>query len=416
MSQKLYSKIKLHIDLLYRKVNNDCMTRKTILFLTSLFISIVFFGRQINAQETTFSQMFGQEHFYTVILRGNGEAAIHSKFIFTNTEEATMSAMTLKTPDIAVKDIVGYQVIREPQCDEFEPVKYLPYNPDVTPTPYVQPKCRKYGEPDYYNQYFYGKTSYKKLKIAISGDQINVSLPEKVSPEKSGSIIMYYHTDNYTQKEFGGTYKYEIKTLKSEVPIKQIQVGVITDSDLKMRSPDAKVQYNTGESTMKKLMAVGSDRLGFSANARTSAYYQEIGQGALTKTAYDLQPFDSFKVTGSYADSNLKLYSKELSIGSVAGLLILAGIVFFSRKAYKNLKKSKPVQSSVEAPQVQSHHLTNTILLTGALSFISAILMSGYLLFVYLLISALGYYGNQSVFVPVRSLQQMMSELRQIRP
>jgi hypothetical protein len=159
--------------------------------------------------------MFGQEHFYTVILRGNGEAAIHSKFIFTNTEEATMSAMTLKTPDIAVKDIVGYQVIREPQCDEFEPVKYLPYNPDVTPTPYVQPKCRKYGEPDYYNQYFYGKTSYKKLKIAISGDQINVSLPEKVSPEKSGSIIMYYHTDNYTQKEFGGTYKYEIKTLSS---------------------------------------------------------------------------------------------------------------------------------------------------------------------------------------------------------
>jgi hypothetical protein len=106
-------------------------------------------------------------------------------------------------------------------------------------------------------------------------------------------------------------------------------------------------------------------------------------------------------VTGSYADSNLKLYSKELSIGSVAGLLILAGIVFFSRKAYKNLKKSKPVQSSVEAPQVQSHHLTNTILLTGALSFISAILMSGYLLFVYLLISALGYYGNQSVFVLV---------------
>ena len=87
----------------------------------------------------------GQDHAYTVVFRGNGEAVVSARVVLTNKGETPLSEISLRVPKMEPKDVFVYQVIREKQCARYG---ISVYDPATRTYPQV---CEEYADPDYYN-------------------------------------------------------------------------------------------------------------------------------------------------------------------------------------------------------------------------------------------------------------------------
>lgn len=337
--------------------------------------------------------LFGQDHYYTVTFRGNGEAAVNLKAIFTNSEEATMSAITLRVPKVEPQDIIAYQVIKEGYCIQYEPVRSAP-NDKVVYDIYEPPKCIQYSTPNYYD-YYSQNTKYKKADITFEGDTITVHLPQGVSPDASASFILYYRAMGYTTKTFFGSYNYEFETLKTEVPIRTLQVGISADSDMVLKGASSEVNYRFDESVVKLSTDSSFPSAGV-ANPAIDRYYQQIGTGSIVKSAYSLQPLDSFTVDGSYADSIWQLHGKSILIAAIIILGTLVILGFLSYRIIKMLRHKAATNDNMSKTGTSSRMFT--VLWMGGTGFVSSILAAGYTIFLFILFSQIDnyyYFGSQ---------------------
>lgn len=297
--------------------------------------------------------MLGQDHAYSVTFRGNGEAVVSARVTLTNTETSSLSTISLRVPKVEPQDVIAYQVAREKQCARFE-LNYLPSD--------SQPPCAKYLEPSYYG--YYGNSKYQKAKINTHGDTVEVILPQPIEPEKSGSFILYYRAFGYAKKSLLGAYTFSFESLKVEDQIRNLTVGISTDSDLMLKGTKGKVNYRfdtTGLAEMKTLKADSA-----MASPQFDQFYQQIGYGTITKNASNLQPLDSYSVKGMYAESNLQLYSKEAGIALVIFLLVLLLIIYVGKKTFSWL-------SSSTKQNITTHSVGTSILVSAGLGFVISI-------------------------------------------
>ncbi|OGG07695.1 hypothetical protein A2872_01915 [Candidatus Gottesmanbacteria bacterium RIFCSPHIGHO2_01_FULL_42_12] len=286
--------------------------------------------------------IFGQDQYYTVTFRGNGEAVVSLKVILTNNSEENLNSIDLRVPKINPTDIVAYQVIKEKVClgrmesiGEIRPIEEL---------------CTNVAEPDYYQMW--GQAKYQKAKAFIEGDTIQIGLPRPVVPGGSGSFLLYFRGFGYARKSLLGGFEYSFESLKVNDKIRNLQIGISTDSDLVLK--EVKGQVNYGRSEMMLAAPV--------ANAQMDSYYQQVGYGQINKTATNLMPLESYTVKGGYADSPWKNYFKELGIGLVVliGLIGLIGVIvkLFAKNIY---------------------------VFSGVVGFCSAVLIAGYTLLLWLI-------------------------------
>lgn len=361
---------------------------KKILGVCAFVLFIMVLGGPAFAQEkmiaplppdSGMSQLFGQNQWYSVVFRGNGEAIVNLRATFTNTETFNLATLTFRVPKVDPKDLLAFQVIQEQR-------------PDV---------------------YWYGPAKYQKAKTDYSGDTITITLPLSVQPDKSGSILLYYRAFGYAKKDIIGGYRFTFETLKASEPVQELQLGISTDSDLMLRGAQGEVNYRFEDvsTAAKGMMAEAAP----AANTRMDDYYQQIGSGQIIKSASNLQALESYTIKGSYADSRLKLYTKELGIGTgvfIAGLLIAVWVI---RKA---------IRSTNAGPTDK----TTPIVAMFGLSFLSGILIVSYTILlvfltrnlpmlveydmqlpitILLLIVSLGIYGvllfGPAVFLGIRS-------------
>ncbi len=352
------------------------MKRKLLLFLL-----LIFFGFFVNfsfAQEKsgiiyppppeTTPNFLGQSHYYTVTFRGNGEAVVNLKVVLSTLADKPLSTVSLRVPRVEPKDIVVYQVIREKQC-----ISWLEY-----PT-----RCQQYQEPDYY-QPWWGQQKYQKAKYEMGADTLIVNLPTPIEKDKSGSFIVYYRALGYAKKNLFGAFNFVFETAKVEERVQNLQVGITTDSDLYLKGTKGKVIYrfDQGEVALKAVPPTGEF-----TNVQFDNFYQQIGQGSVIKTATNLQPLESYTVKGSYADSFLKLYGKEIVIG--LGVVFLFFLILFLVGKAVLLKMKKSAEKEKEGNWLWA-------LSVAGLSFLSAILIFGYSLFVFWLIEYFNFYYSQS--------------------
>lgn len=365
------------------------MIKKLFLILTSIGLSLVVIAKSCEAMilppdnPSNPQAFYGQDHAYTVTFRGNGEAVVSLRVAFTNTNDSKLSNLTFRVPRVDPKDIVSYQVYREPNCIRFQDI---PYNPNVIPVPNKLPTCLEYDEPNYYDIYWYGKISYKKADISYSGDTISITLPKSVEPMKSGSILLYYRALGYTKRATFGSYDYIFETLKTEDQIRNLQVGITTDSDLYLKNTDSKVQYRFDPKFSAAQGMMNESKVAM-ANPQFDQYYQQIGQGSIVKTATYLQPLDSFSVKGAFADSLIKLYLGKI-ITVIAVVLIFVVLLGYGiSRIIKHFKKSDTSKTNDVSQNTTSNTHSKTglnVLLMILLSFISSIFVAGYTVFVFL--------------------------------
>jgi len=309
-------------------------------------------------------QLFGQNHAYSVVFRGNGESVVSARILFTNASTTAMKSIVLRVPRVSPQDTVAYQVLRPGQ----------PY--------------------DIYN--WYGASSYQKTPVTFTGDTFTITLPQPVAPDSSGSILLYYRAFGYAKKDIVGAYRFTFETLQAQEPIQQLQVGLLTDSDLVLRGSKSQVNYRFEDMGMA---AIGmTTEAAPMANSRMDSYYQQIGYGDIVKVASNLQALESYTVGGSYADAKIKLYVKEIAIGIGIVAIVVAILIWIIPKILK----------SQNAPTGGRSPSAGVIAVLGV-SFVSSMLSIGYTALVMFVMRNLSSFVVYDVQMPVTMLVLIVS-------
>ncbi len=312
--------------------------------------------------------ILGQNHKYTVLLRGNGEAIVTAQIVFSNQTTAKISSLTYRVPRITPDNLQVYQIIRDPVCRRYlDDLPKIQLSPAIDPS--INPRCAEYEYPNF-DYYWDGGTKYQKATTSIKGDEFTITLPKTINPNQTGSILITFRGVGYVKKTITGALKYTFETLKVNETIEDLQVGITTDSDLFLKGVKGSISYRftdvtTGMETAKMSAApVASQRL--------DEYIPSIGSGEITKTAKSLQPLDSYTVRGSYADARWKLYINEIFWGVIIGILFLSLIWFLIRSIMKKMNSATTV-----TPKSQTVTQTNNIVLVASVSFISSVILTG---------------------------------------
>jgi len=225
-----------------------------------------------------------------------------------------------------------------------------------------------------------------------------VTLPNAIKINGSGSFVVYYRALGYAKKNLFGAFNFSLETLKVEDKIRNLQVGINTDSDLFLHGAAGKVNYRFDESALAGLKS--SPMTEAVGNPQLDSFYQQIGQGIIAKTASNLQPLESFTVKGSYADSYFKLYAKGFFVGLMIIILFFILIYYLIKNIYKklNLVKTKP-ERKLETVKTRG---MAPILETFGLSFVVSFLILAYTFFVFIFgsqINRFSYSEFNSLFI-----------------
>ncbi|OGK17721.1 hypothetical protein A2774_02045 [Candidatus Roizmanbacteria bacterium RIFCSPHIGHO2_01_FULL_39_12c] len=276
----------------------------------------------------------GENHWYSLVFRGNGEAAMTMRVVLSNANEdrLPLKKVWLKMPEMIIpSDISVFQIILPERCIRYEPMPVYrgPYQPDIF---YESQRCVEYSKPDYFN--YDGGGKYQKAKYEYAVDTLAIYLPTSIQPEKSGSYFVYFRALGMTGKNLRGAIKYTFESLKTKNSINSLNVGISTDPGLYLKGArgEANYSYDMAAELMK------SEARGAAlSDAMIDRIIPLVGQGGIVHTASHLAPLESYKVTGTYADSRLKLWGKEIISASGVILLVLTitiiGVKVWRRRA-----------------------------------------------------------------------------------
>jgi hypothetical protein len=304
-------------------------------------------------QQGTF---FGQNHTYSVVFRGNGEAVVSARVVVGNSGETPLKEIKLRVPNVQATGIFVFQIFKEKTCMRYSTSVY-----DQVLRRYPPAVCEEYQDPDYYNDYSYYNAKYKKADYEFKNDTLTIKLPSSIAAGKSGAFFVYFRTFGYAKKNAFGAYTYKFESLQVEDSIRSLSVGISTDSDLYLKGVTGEVnyRYNDVSTSMAKLNTAGVAE-GVASPAMDS-YVSSIGQGSIYKSASDLAPLESYKVEGAYADSKAKLYGKELLIGAGVLLLIVAVLVIVVIAVVRMLKKPNPPSEAKTVTEVKEKAVAHTV-------------------------------------------------------
>ncbi len=254
--------------------------------------------------------LFGQNHSYSVYLRGNGEVVVNAKFVFTNENAADFNTFVLKTDGQTLNNLVAYQIVKEPECVSYTPTSV----------------CIQYRDADY--SYLWG-AKYLKADVDYDGEKLAVVLPRTIAENNTSAVFLYYRSFDFTRKELAG-YNYNFSSFKVNTAIQNIAVGINTDSDIYLKGVTSAVDYAYPSTT--DIAIAGNEN----KSAKLDQIINTIGYGKITKNASNLAANEQFEVKGEFATSYLGLYAQEIviSIGIILFTLfiLLVGVKKLTRR------------------------------------------------------------------------------------
>ena len=287
----------------------------------------------------------GQNHSYSVVFRGNGEAVVSARVVVANSDDKDLEELSLRIPKANVSDIYVFQIFKQKRCVRYTQTVYDPVTRSYPPA-----VCAEYQDPDYYNDYSYYSAKYKKAEYELNNDTLVIKIPEGIAADKAGAFFIYFRALGYAKKNAYKAFDYTFETLQAEDSIRSLNIGISTDSDLFMKGVTGEVNYRFQDlsPTIAKLGVGGASEMGVS-NSALDSYVTNIGQGSIYKSASNLAPLESYTVKGSYADSRIKLYGKEITIAAIVLLSLLVLFIIISIVVYRLLKRrDNPLKKAPE--------------------------------------------------------------------
>ncbi len=324
--------------------------KKITIFLAGLILALSVSG-PIQAKAQTGDLFNGQDHNYSVIFRGNGEAVVYGTITFTNTGTDPVKSFALQIPKAHVEEFSVIQRFSQYPI----PQTLVPYMGGGYPEKMMMP---------------YTNEQYKKLKYEAVGNQYNIALAEEIQPEKTGSILIAYIGSGYVGKSLGA-FKYEFETPKVSSRIKNVNVAVSVDSELVLKGKKSQVNYSSQALSSGFAEATGARSDEKFSSPMLSNIIGTIGyQGQFQKSAQNLSPNESLTVVGQYAKTWWGLYWFSVLWKVLVGLAVIAGIIFtvrfFNRKHITDSTSEKTISTDDSARSVETnfhllHHLYSIV-------------------------------------------------------
>ena len=357
--------------------------KRSIAYLGLMVFMFGFISNPSISSAQTGDLFSGQEHSYSVIFRGNGEAVVYGKIDFTNTGEESIKKFSLEIPSVKPEELMFLQTVNPIQtpfeCPGYPTVMQREFCPNIDYYGYAKPT--------------FLTPEYKKLKFTSSGTVHEMELSQEVLAGQKGNIVFAYVASGYVEKALG-VYKFKFETPKVASRIKSISVAVDVDSELILKGKRSEVNYATsGLSNMMADMPSGARADSF-VSPEFSKVVSTIGSGGpVIKSAQNLSPNESLTVNGQYALSNLALNWMKIALGLVIAILIILGIIFLARKWRRSHPlASQPLQQGSDIQTNESFSLLHPIY--TSIGFASAVIIYGSIFLVQLFMRTGMMYGN----------------------
>jgi hypothetical protein len=290
--------------------------------------------------------LFGQQHNYSVTMRGNGESVVTARIVFSNTGETNLDKFTFTVPKLAVSDMIGYQEHIQSNCTSYGGPQPLagsssaagPATQAVFPRP-----CLKYAPVDYTDTY--GSTStYSKLKFdTAAGNKYTITLPTPVTPGENAALLISYSGKGYASQALGA-YKFDFQTLKVQQRVKNVTVALDVDSGLYLLDGKSKVSYAKNPSGTTDSLQSGA------SSAALDRVSSSVGAGGqMSEEGKDLAPGDTLGVKGTYADAAWKLHPWRVALLAALALALVVGGLWLWRRSRRTRAIAAPAQTEQTA-------------------------------------------------------------------
>ena len=306
---------------------------KSLIFSFSLLLFAIYSSSPVFAVLNPFQ---GQQQDYTVTFRGNGEAAVESRIVFTNQKDTAQKTFSFTIPKVKTDELMILQQKLSPVCERYDYSKTI--------VPFDERECLEYKEPDYNSTYYYDTqdAEYKNADFKVDGDKVKVTLPYEIAPDDSSALIISYYAFGYTSETLG-RFSFNFETFKVDERVKNVNVSIGVDSELILKDQKSEVNYrpNGGIAETNISADSGSAIKGKELDQAVS----QIGtQGLIQKSASNLAEKESFTVKGEYAKQWIALYYDRIAFA----VIVVAGLVAVFWVASKWLKTKTKSHSSKE--------------------------------------------------------------------
>jgi hypothetical protein len=253
----------------------------------------------------------GENHHYSLVLKGNGNAVLLGRILFSNQEANPLDQYQLNLPGVQVDNLVAFQEIQKPVCQQYSP----------TPLPGQPPTCLVFGPPLYPDPY---NSEYRKLEVEKNGDQYTFRLAEVVKEASFSGVVFSYNSNSYTTQRLG-KWNFKFDTPQTSSAIQNLNMSIDTDNrSLHLDVDGEKVNYN-GATDLK------TESLSAADAARSIAPMIGTG-GRVYKSVSSLTAGESVRVSGSFSESIWLLKLNQI-LWFLGTLLITLLVVFLIIKA-----------------------------------------------------------------------------------
>jgi hypothetical protein len=316
------------------------------------------------ALEINLTNLFGQDHKYSVYLKDNNEAIILLLATISNQSSKPLSQIELKSKN-GILNPSAFQVIREPYCTQYA-------NPNV-----INSKCLEYTEPDYFS-FYSEKTHYLKAETSIEDDTIEITLPKAIAPNKAGSYLFAFTTKDLIKNRLGGAKEYTFNSLTTDAQIQNMQIGFSSQTNKRFReSPFSVDQVTKTYESTSILSGAQRSELGKFRSSQFDFLISSIGWGTVNKNATYISPNETYITKGSFAPSLFSLFFNEILIFTLIIIFIIAilifSIIFLGRKTHTKTDLEKMSKSNIS---LTSKDIIVYILLSFFFSTMTAITIS----------------------------------------
>ncbi len=296
----------------------------TLLCLGLMLISTITVSGDVS------SRYIHEQDYYSVIYDDDGDAIVAAKLIVQNTRMDDLQRIELEIPG----HVLLYNLIQEVPGEN-------------------------YGKSTFY------PVEYDKEETNTSV-LLTLHLSKKIESQGRGTILLLYKIPTGTKKGFLGVHEFDFETIidKNAAWIQYARIAITVRQGLYLKGGRTTSRYEPyyfADVQTVHVTAEGIKSTTLSDFSRRITYAD-----GLTRTAYDLDPFESFHVRGNYANARWKLHIQAILVVLVVVILALTILKVFLWKTMKKMFKLKCFD-------VKNKTISARVIRSCALGFISAL-------------------------------------------
>lgn len=267
----------------------------------------------------------GTQHDYIVTFNDNNQATIAASFAQTNYTDQPIASISLTIPGdkVTVSRAVMTYTTQEKKkvCQSYyganasECSGYREETETQTHTEILKPTAEKTDK----------------------GMKVDIPLTTAIAPTKEATIYLVYKVFGYTKDASMGQMNFAFVTPTFTSQVDSVSVAVYVDDTLYLKGS------GRGKTNYTPSVVEGIESFTDVTAGLPSAFSGEFHRAAqepetLTKTKSNLNPGDTFTVSGAYATSWLRIYYLPV-LFSVVGVIIFIAIIALGERSLARKQK-----------------------------------------------------------------------------